>query len=84
MGLFGSVCIHLVSKTGLVEVGGSHITLRERKESTGACVCMKERKKNNHVVFSALTDCESRYSDKDQRSMLVWSPNSQVSDAMRK
>ncbi|KAL7880256.1 hypothetical protein SRHO_G00025100 [Serrasalmus rhombeus] len=27
-------------------------------------------------------DCESRYSDKDQRSMLVWSPNSQVSDAM--
>uniref|UniRef100_A0A8B9JNA7 REST corepressor 2 n=1 Tax=Astyanax mexicanus TaxID=7994 RepID=A0A8B9JNA7_ASTMX len=27
-------------------------------------------------------DCTSRYSDKDQRSMLVWSPNSQVSDAM--
>ncbi|XP_072543786.1 REST corepressor 2 isoform X2 [Salminus brasiliensis] len=27
-------------------------------------------------------DCASRYSDKDQRSMLVWSPNSQVSDAM--
>ncbi|XP_042583352.1 REST corepressor 2 isoform X1 [Cyprinus carpio] len=27
-------------------------------------------------------DCASRYSDSDQRSMLVWSPNSQVSDAM--
>uniref|UniRef100_A0A671RW50 REST corepressor 2 n=1 Tax=Sinocyclocheilus anshuiensis TaxID=1608454 RepID=A0A671RW50_9TELE len=27
-------------------------------------------------------DCASRYSDNDQRSMLVWSPNSQVSDAM--
>lgn len=27
-------------------------------------------------------DCTSRCSDKDQRSMLVWSPNSQVSDAM--
>ncbi|XP_016421571.1 REST corepressor 2 [Sinocyclocheilus rhinocerous] len=28
------------------------------------------------------SDCASRYSDNDQRSMLVWSPNSQVSDAM--
>ncbi|XP_066536731.1 REST corepressor 2 isoform X2 [Hoplias malabaricus] len=27
-------------------------------------------------------DSESRYSDKDQRSMLVWSPNCQVSDTM--
>ncbi|XP_052007655.1 REST corepressor 2 [Xyrauchen texanus] len=27
-------------------------------------------------------DCASRFSEKDQRSMLVWSPNSQVSDAM--
>ncbi|XP_076828633.1 LOW QUALITY PROTEIN: REST corepressor 2 [Brachyhypopomus gauderio] len=29
-----------------------------------------------------IADCESRHSEKDQRSMLVWSPNSQVSDAM--
>uniref|UniRef100_A0A672S8W0 REST corepressor 2 n=2 Tax=Sinocyclocheilus grahami TaxID=75366 RepID=A0A672S8W0_SINGR len=27
-------------------------------------------------------DCASRYSENDQRSMLVWSPNSQVSNAM--
>ncbi|XP_067299554.1 REST corepressor 2 [Pseudorasbora parva] len=27
-------------------------------------------------------DCGSRYGENDQRSMLVWSPNSQVSDAM--
>ncbi|ROJ33103.1 REST corepressor 2 [Anabarilius grahami] len=27
-------------------------------------------------------DCASRYSENDHRSMLVWSPNSQVSDAM--
>ncbi|XP_056609463.1 REST corepressor 2 [Triplophysa dalaica] len=27
-------------------------------------------------------DCASRFSEKDQRSMLVWSPNSRVSDAM--
>lgn len=27
-------------------------------------------------------DCASRYGEKDQRSMLVWSPNIQVSDAM--
>ncbi|KAK1797070.1 hypothetical protein P4O66_008476 [Electrophorus voltai] len=31
-----------------------------------------------------IPDCESRYSEKDQRSMLVWSPNSQVSDVMSK
>lgn len=35
-------------------------------------------------VCSTLTEPESDYSEKDQRSMLVWSPNSQVSDAMCK
>uniref|UniRef100_A0A672RH94 REST corepressor 2 n=1 Tax=Sinocyclocheilus grahami TaxID=75366 RepID=A0A672RH94_SINGR len=33
-------------------------------------------------TFIHLHDCAPRYSDNDQRSMLVWSPNSQVSDAM--
>lgn len=32
----------------------------------------------------ALTELEPDYSEKDQRSMLVWSPSSQVSDAMCK
>lgn len=36
------------------------------------------------TCFLLLADCASRFSEKDQRSMLVWSPNSQVSDAMCK
>lgn len=35
-------------------------------------------------VYPVLTELEADYSEKDQRSMLVWSPNSQVSDAMCK
>lgn len=35
-------------------------------------------------VCPSLAELEPDYSEKDQRSMLVWSPNSQVSDAMCK
>uniref|UniRef100_A0A665U5K1 REST corepressor 2 n=1 Tax=Echeneis naucrates TaxID=173247 RepID=A0A665U5K1_ECHNA len=32
--------------------------------------------------FAFITDSPTRYNEKDQRSMLVWCPNSQLSDAM--
>uniref|UniRef100_A0A4W4HK92 REST corepressor 2 n=1 Tax=Electrophorus electricus TaxID=8005 RepID=A0A4W4HK92_ELEEL len=47
----------------------------DEEHSHGRSCCVMD-------VCSALIDCESRYSEKDQRSMLVWSPNSQVSDVM--
>uniref|UniRef100_A0A665U4Z6 REST corepressor 2 n=1 Tax=Echeneis naucrates TaxID=173247 RepID=A0A665U4Z6_ECHNA len=34
--------------------------------------------------FAFITDSPTRYNEKDQRSMLVWCPNSQLSDAMCK
>lgn len=33
-------------------------------------------------VLCSLPDSPARYNEKDQRSMLVWCPNSQLSDAM--
>ena len=52
--------------------------VRENKECmTDVCVCVC-------VCVCVHTDTPSRYNEKEQRSMLVWCPNSLISDAMCK
>uniref|UniRef100_A0A3Q3F705 REST corepressor 2 n=1 Tax=Kryptolebias marmoratus TaxID=37003 RepID=A0A3Q3F705_KRYMA len=41
-----------------------------------------EHAHGNHVTHSPVPHSPARYNEKDQRSMLVWCPNSQLSDAM--